>query len=89
MIKRALSTDKKEGRLSDDKRSFMQSVLVALSSSPDDRTNKRPSTRSYTKSLGIPCSTARRLVRSAKSVRADLKNLVAGISWSTLKQKKG
>ena len=63
LIKLARTTNKKKGRVNNDKRGFVKAILLAVATTPtrDDNNNnnnrkKPPSMRSRLKLLGIPNS---------------------------------
>jgi hypothetical protein len=62
----AFSTEKKEGRTTDDKRSFLESNLVACATSPDNTQAKPAPTKiARIEALGLARSTGYRLLKKA------------------------
>jgi hypothetical protein len=64
----SLKTNKKEARPTYDKHSFLQSIMLALASSP------HPNCEQAT-GLGLPYSTTHHMFKHAKGVRSRLKNV--------------
>jgi hypothetical protein len=83
----AMETDKSKGRATDDKRSFAQSMLVAIAPSPESR--KVPSMRDRAAALGLPKTSGTRLLKLAENQRRRLRNLEPGLSWSRVKARLG
>jgi len=80
LIKLARTTDKKKGRAKNDKRGFVEAILLAVATTPttDDNNNnnnrkKAPSMRSRLKLLGIPNSSEiasfKKLAQKRKDIR--------------------
>ena len=83
----AMETDKSKARATDDKRSFAQSMLVAIAPSPESR--KVPSVQSRAAALGLSKTSGWRLLKLAENQRRRLRNLEAGLSWSKVKARIG
>jgi hypothetical protein len=82
----ARETDKSNARATDDKRSFAQSVLVAIAPSPESK--MVPSVQSCAAALGLSKTLGWRLLKLAEN-RHHLRNLEVGLSWAKVKARIG
>jgi hypothetical protein len=90
MIARALMTKTKKGRAPDDNRSFAESVLVAMASSPSNPGDPpKPSKRKQIESFGLNYTTGMRLLKSATRKRKQLTGKEEGALWASVKRRKG
>jgi hypothetical protein len=87
MVERAFATPKKRGRSTDDRASFVQSILVGMAPSPESE--KKPSKRARISAMGIPYATGYRLLAKADEKRKRLMENVEGLSWASVKKRKG
>jgi hypothetical protein len=90
MLTRALSTSHPKGHSNNDKFSFAESILTAAAPSPvSNEKTKAPSLARRSAMLGIPTTTARRLIYRASVKRKRLINQEQGVSWAVTKKRKG
>jgi hypothetical protein len=88
----ARGTQRKEGQTSNDRRSFVESNLVACADSPElGEQTKRPSKLQRIESLGLPISTGYRLFKKAEEKRKHIhmNDEERTVSWSRVKARKG
>ena len=87
---RATETEKPRARPDDDRRSFVQSNLVAVAPSPDRPGSAPvPSLNARARATGLPMTTAKTLLKDAAARRAKLTKREEGISWSSVEARKG
>ena len=91
MIQRALETSSTKGHCNNDKASFIDSVIMSISESPDNRVEKkkRISQAQMAKSLGLNASRAKRLFLTGKKKRKALTENPGRGSWSQKPKRKG
>ena len=89
MISRARETAKPQGRAADDQRSAVESNVVFGAASPAKAGQKVPSGRAQARSVGLPTSTASRMLKAAKAKRAKLTAREERISWSQVEARRG
>ena len=64
LIQKVVETEKKQGRVNDDKRGFIQSIILAIADTPSSNKKKNPSYKKRFDLLGIPSSTAYRIKKN-------------------------
>ena len=94
MLERATQAVKKRGRATDDKRSFVESNLVAIAPSPKRPGQPTPPSlnaraRALSEDGGLSFRTAQRLLSAAESKRGKLTERAEGVSWSQVKARRG
>ncbi len=89
LFETAFSTEKKQGRSTDDKRSFLEANLVACANSPDAEDKPVPKKIARIESLGLSRSTGYRLLKKADAKRKHIRQSVINISWSNVRKRKG
>ena len=87
MMNQALKTDKARGRATDDKRSFVETNIVAGIGSPDK--DGKFSRRFMVKTMGLSKTTGFRLFKNAQEKRGKIKKEEEAMSWVTVKKRKG
>lgn len=87
MIERSRKTDKKRSRTDDDRRSFGESVAVAVVGSPEKGTG--PSMTAMFNALSMPGRSGRRIMQSSRKKRKLLTDAQEGVLWSSVKARKG
>ena len=89
IIERATATDKKQGRTNNDKASFVQSIMVSVVGSPEQRDRNAPSRRKQVTGLGMKWATGQRHLAKAKVKRKALSVKEKGLMWSRVRNRKG
>jgi hypothetical protein len=95
LLERATSTGKRWARATDDKRSLVESNLLACADSPQTENNRNEiskgasiSKRARIKSLGLTKTTGYRLLKNAEEKRKVI-SVGTKISWSAVQKRKG
>lgn len=85
MLKRVTTAGKKEARVSDDRRSFIEANLVAMAPSPAKEGVIIPGLSARARAMtGLKFSTAKRLLVAAMKKRKKLSAHEEGIAWSSV-----
>ena len=87
MIDQALKTETTRGRATDDKRSFVETNIVAGIGSPDK--DEKFSKRLMAKTMGLSWTTGLRLFKNAQEKRGKIKKEEEEMSWVAVKKRKG
>jgi hypothetical protein len=89
LFETTFSTEKKQGRSTDDRRSFLEANLVACANSPDAEAKPVPKKIARIESLGLSRSTGYLLLRKADEKRKCICETLINMSWSNVRKRKG
>jgi hypothetical protein len=85
LIQKALETDRRKGRANDDKRGFIQSIILAVAGTPTTNKKKNPSYKKCFDLLGIPSTSGYRITKTQQQKRADIMAGLDVVEWSKVK----